>query len=179
MSKPIEIAPQNNGPHRVTGAVEVQTPNGVLLIDPDPAFLCRCGQSVKKPLIDATHTRIGFSAAEAVEALGQAAVDGFVAVAEEVAVGEGDVAEVNGRTVAVAPFAGMLSAIPATCTSAEANLSDGGLAGKILVCPVHDRGFNSRTGQSILPSVIESAGFNDGRIEGDVVFVSVGQRAES
>ena len=53
-----------NGPCRVEGAVELQNDAGdPIETRPDkPFFLCRCGESARKPFCDGTHKRNGFEA---------------------------------------------------------------------------------------------------------------------
>ena len=71
---PLVIKVRENGPY----AIDVTTGDFVLVDHNDQPIpipplkpgktnvvLCRCGASVKKPFCDGTHSRMGFSAAEA------------------------------------------------------------------------------------------------------------------
>ena len=71
----VTIRVRRNGPYVVDG-------DDVTIVDWDgrrypverlPVALCRCGGSTNKPFCDGTHSKIGFSAAEA--AVGPAAED--------------------------------------------------------------------------------------------------------
>ena len=60
------ITPRNNGPYLVEGDFVIKAPSGRVFTHPGGAVaLCRCGGSQNKPFCDATHTKIGFAAAEA------------------------------------------------------------------------------------------------------------------
>jgi CDGSH-type Zn-finger protein len=60
------ITPRNNGPYLVEGDFIIKGPSGREYRHPGGAVaLCRCGGSQNKPFCDATHTKIGFAAAEA------------------------------------------------------------------------------------------------------------------
>jgi len=61
------IKVRQNGPYRVEGDdVTLLDWNGnVYHIAKRPFVLCRCGGSAGKPFCDGTHSRIGFTAAEA------------------------------------------------------------------------------------------------------------------
>ncbi|QMU57882.1 MAG: iron-binding protein [Boseongicola sp.] len=53
-----------NGPVEVRGALEVTSGTGVRLHRGTRAFLCRCGQSKKKPFCDGSHKSSGFEVPE-------------------------------------------------------------------------------------------------------------------
>jgi CDGSH-type Zn-finger protein len=62
----VQIQITDNGPYKVTGAIELLDPTG----DPVPTqggavFLCRCGGSTNKPFCDGTHSTIWFQGAMA------------------------------------------------------------------------------------------------------------------
>ena len=58
---PVQIVACPNGPLLVRGAVEVLTPQGLLLPQRRRTMaLCRCGKSTIKPFCDGTHKLIGF-----------------------------------------------------------------------------------------------------------------------
>ena len=60
---PVQIAPQPNGPLKVTGALELVSGTGHTINRVQSVFLCRCGGSASKPYCDNTHKKIGFVAA--------------------------------------------------------------------------------------------------------------------
>ncbi|HEY2824759.1 MAG TPA: CDGSH iron-sulfur domain-containing protein, partial [Gemmatimonadales bacterium] len=60
---PLSIAPQPNGPLKVSGALEVVTGTGHTINRCTATFLCRCGHSANKPYCDGSHKRIGFTTA--------------------------------------------------------------------------------------------------------------------
>ncbi|GIW07200.1 MAG: hypothetical protein KatS3mg060_2005 [Dehalococcoidia bacterium] len=177
VSEPATITPLNNGPYRVTGTFTVTMPSGKVVKQDGTAFLCRCGQSSKKPFCDGTHAKIGFAAEEVVDEATRAA-EGFVAVADADAVKEGDVIEVkvNEQPVALARVDGQLYAVGAICTHQYANLTEGSLEGQILTCPLHNSGFNIRTGQPILLPATEPLPTYEVRVEGGKVLVSTQPR---
>ena len=55
------IQPQFNGPLLVEGDVEVLAADGSSIRRQAKMWLCRCGQSGKKPFCDSTHSKAGFS----------------------------------------------------------------------------------------------------------------------
>lgn len=58
----VEIAPQKNGPLKVSGNLEVVSGTGRVVKRQAQTWLCRCGASSKKPYCDGTHNKIGFQA---------------------------------------------------------------------------------------------------------------------
>jgi CDGSH-type Zn-finger protein len=52
-----------NGPYKVCG-VPMSDYEGKPFTAPDPAYLCRCGESANKPFCDGTHMKIGFDGTE-------------------------------------------------------------------------------------------------------------------
>jgi CDGSH-type Zn-finger protein len=57
----VTITPQNDGPYHVQGPFKIVTEGGrTIAVDGNETWLCRCGQSTKKPFCDGTHSRIGF-----------------------------------------------------------------------------------------------------------------------
>ena len=59
---PLEVNPTTNGPLKVTGPVEVVTGTGHTINRATELYLCRCGQSKKKPYCDGSHKLAGFTA---------------------------------------------------------------------------------------------------------------------
>ncbi|MBD3257219.1 CDGSH iron-sulfur domain-containing protein [candidate division GN15 bacterium] len=50
-----------DGPiHMETGTFEVTMPDGKVLTKEAPFWLCRCGESKKKPVCDGAHKECGF-----------------------------------------------------------------------------------------------------------------------
>ena len=57
----VVIVPDNDGPLHVTGPIKILTEGGRDLTKPTAeVWLCRCGQSSKKPFCDGTHRKVGF-----------------------------------------------------------------------------------------------------------------------
>jgi CDGSH-type Zn-finger protein/uncharacterized Fe-S cluster protein YjdI len=59
---PLAIAPQTNGPLRVSGNLEICAGTGRTVARVTEAYLCRCGQSKNKPFCDLSHVAAGFAA---------------------------------------------------------------------------------------------------------------------
>ena len=57
-----QIQPLPNGPLKVEGDFKVLKPDGSEYEATSTVFLCRCGQSSKKPFCDGTHKSSGFQA---------------------------------------------------------------------------------------------------------------------
>lgn len=55
------VTPLPNGPLKIDGA-SLLDPEGKLVKEGEPLFLCRCGQSANKPFCDASHKKAGFEA---------------------------------------------------------------------------------------------------------------------
>lgn len=56
------VTPQKNGPLRVQGNLEIVSGTGRTIERTTEAWLCRCGQSRKKPFCDSSHRKAGFVA---------------------------------------------------------------------------------------------------------------------
>ena len=80
--------------------------------------------------------------------------------------------EVAGHVVSLANVDGHFYAVDDTCTHEEASLSEGGLAGEILVCPRHGSRFNVKTGRVLSLPAVRSVAVYPVRVEGDEVLVS-------
>ena len=61
-AKTLKFTPLPNGPLKVSGAHEVTSGTGKAHARGETAFLCRCGQSAKKPFCDGSHRAAGFVA---------------------------------------------------------------------------------------------------------------------
>ncbi|GIW10726.1 MAG: Rieske 2Fe-2S domain-containing protein [Chloroflexi bacterium] len=171
MSERTVITPLDNGPYRVVGSFVVQLPSGRVLQQDGETYLCRCGGSNSKPFCDGTHRKIGFQAAEVPPA---AASSEFVAVADEAAVPEDDLLEVNvnGQPVVLTRRGDQIYALSGICTHAEARLADGHLEGEVLFCPLHESGFDLRTGAPVRLPATEPLPVYQVRREGGKVLVS-------
>jgi CDGSH-type Zn-finger protein/uncharacterized Fe-S cluster protein YjdI len=58
----LEIQPQENGPNKVVGNIEICCGTGRAVARTENVLLCRCGGSSNKPFCDGTHKKIGFIA---------------------------------------------------------------------------------------------------------------------
>ncbi|MDV6332742.1 ferritin-like domain-containing protein [Asticcacaulis sp. 201] len=56
----VHIAPQKNGPLRLSGNLEVLSGTGRTIRKAQALQLCRCGHSANKPYCDGSHARVGF-----------------------------------------------------------------------------------------------------------------------
>lgn len=59
---PVNVIPLPNGPLRVTGNLEIVSGTGRTCNKVEETYLCRCGQSQKKPYCDGSHRSAGFQA---------------------------------------------------------------------------------------------------------------------
>jgi CDGSH-type Zn-finger protein/uncharacterized Fe-S cluster protein YjdI len=59
---PVKVTAQKNGSLMVEGALEICASDGRTIARGIKQWLCRCGQSGKKPFCDGTHKRVGFQA---------------------------------------------------------------------------------------------------------------------
>ena len=59
-SAPVTIRACANGPYEVSGLAAILTDDGSVIKEGEKAYLCRCGQSARKPFCDGTHNKIGF-----------------------------------------------------------------------------------------------------------------------
>lgn len=58
---PVEIKVEADGPYEVIGNFRLEGADGEVLSDSERVFLCRCGQSAKKPFCDGSHRKAGFT----------------------------------------------------------------------------------------------------------------------
>jgi CDGSH-type Zn-finger protein len=58
----VDVRPIQDGPLRIDGAVEVLSDAGERFGHATQLWLCRCGESRRKPFCDGTHKRSGFRA---------------------------------------------------------------------------------------------------------------------
>jgi len=59
-SAPVTIRACANGPYEVSGLAAILADDGSVIKEGEKAYLCRCGQSARKPFCDGTHNKIGF-----------------------------------------------------------------------------------------------------------------------
>jgi len=81
---------------------------------------------------------------------------------------------VEGIDIALCNRDGEFHAIDNICTHAYACLTDGYFEGDVLECPLHGGRFDVKTGAALGGIVTEDLRRFAVRVEGDVVFVSVG-----
>lgn len=58
---PLEVTAIPNGPLKLKGSMEIVSGTGRTIARTTETWLCRCGQSGKKPYCDGTHKKIGFT----------------------------------------------------------------------------------------------------------------------
>ncbi|MBM4336123.1 MAG: non-heme iron oxygenase ferredoxin subunit [Deltaproteobacteria bacterium] len=97
-----------------------------------------------------------------------------VASVREVAPGEVKSVRVSGIDVALCNLAGSFHAVSNVCTHAYACLSDGYLEGDELECALHGGRFDVKTGAAGGGIVTEDLRRFAVRVEGDDVFISLG-----
>ena len=57
----VTLTPLSDGPLEVAGEVRIVASDGTVIQETGKAYLCRCGQSAKKPFCDGSHKRVGFT----------------------------------------------------------------------------------------------------------------------
>ncbi|HMM40928.1 MAG TPA: CDGSH iron-sulfur domain-containing protein [Thermomicrobiales bacterium] len=183
MTDQARITPTKNGPYHITGSFEVVMPDGAVLETEGETWLCRCGHSGNKPFCDGTHRKIGFKAGEEAavkqkardaQAAAQPAVGGYqpVGAPDDFAEGEIRGVEVGGEAVVVGRVAGELYAIGGICTHQHARLEDGELDGAVVMCPLHNSGFDIRTGEAVRLPATEPEPRYEVRVQDGQVFVA-------
>ena len=175
-SEKVIITPTENGPYHVRGSFTIVLPSGRELPVEDEAWLCRCGGSQNKPFCDGTHSRIGFRAAEAAVAAAEAEKEagGYEAVADQSLIADGELVgvEVAGQPVVLGRVDGEIYAIGGICSHQFARLEDGELDGDVVMCPLHNSGFNIRTGEAIRLPATDPVPRYDVKVEDGQVLVS-------
>ena len=81
------------------------------------------------------------------------------------------------KPVAVFNVDGSFYATDDTCTHGEASLSDGFVEGCVVECPFHSGTFDVCTGKALTHPVTESLKVYPIRIEGDAVYVVIGDES--
>jgi 3-phenylpropionate/trans-cinnamate dioxygenase ferredoxin component len=84
--------------------------------------------------------------------------------------------EAGGHVIALANIDGEFYAFDDTCSHEESSLSEGGLAGEVVVCPKHGARFNVKTGRVLSLPAVRSVAIYAVRVEGDDVFVATEPR---
>jgi nitrite reductase/ring-hydroxylating ferredoxin subunit len=171
------ITPENNGPYHVRGDFQIVLPSGRALDARGETWLCRCGGSQTKPFCDGTHAKIGFQAVEAVAVTVEGtaeATDDFQEVGAAGRIGEGELlgVDIDSQPVVIGRVAGELYAIGGICSHQFARLEDGALEGEVVVCPLHNSGFNIKTGQAVRLPATEPVERYAVRAEGGTILVS-------
>jgi 3-phenylpropionate/trans-cinnamate dioxygenase ferredoxin component len=88
--------------------------------------------------------------------------------------GPGEVKRIDDPPIAVFNVNGALFAISDICTHAEASLSEGGVDGYTVECPLHGACFDLRTGEALTPPAIEPVQTFPVIRQNDDVYVEVG-----
>lgn len=57
----VAITVEADGPLAVAGSVQIVASDGSILETTERTWLCRCGQSAKKPFCDGSHRKVGFT----------------------------------------------------------------------------------------------------------------------
>jgi nitrite reductase/ring-hydroxylating ferredoxin subunit len=96
-----------------------------------------------------------------------------LAPANEVAPGEVKQYEVEGRWVALCNLDGELYALEDVCTHAFAHLSEGGLEGDRIKCPLHGAKFDVRTGVPTSLPAVKPVPKHEVKIEDGYVYVAL------
>ncbi len=183
MADQARITPTKNGPYHITGSFEVVMPDGAVLETEGEAWLCRCGHSGNKPFCDGTHRKIGFTAGEEAyerqkardaQRAAQPVAGGFQPVGSPDDFAEGELrgVEVGGEAIVVGRVDGELYAIGGICTHRHARLEDGELDGAVVMCPLHNSGFDIRTGEAIQPPASEPEPRYEVRVQNGQVLVA-------
>ena len=99
---------------------------------------------------------------------------GYEAVADESAVAEGELlgVEVGGQPVVLGRVEGQVYAIGGICSHAYARLEDGELDGDVVMCPLHNSGFNIKTGDAIRLPALEPVPRYDVVVQDGKILVS-------
>jgi 3-phenylpropionate/trans-cinnamate dioxygenase ferredoxin component len=84
--------------------------------------------------------------------------------------------EAAGHVIALANVDGEFYAIDDTCSHEEASLSEGGLAGEVVVCSRHGARFNVKTGRVLSLPAVRSVATYAVKVEGDDVLVATEPR---
>ena len=102
-------------------------------------------------------------------------MDTFHTVAEvsELAPGSGKAVDVGGQQIALFNVDGTFYAIGNACTHRGGSLSDGGLEGSKVTCPLHGAEFDVTTGNHLTPPAPGAVPSFKVRVEGNEVQVEI------
>ncbi len=96
-----------------------------------------------------------------------------LAPSDDVAPGEVKTYEVEGRPVALCNVDGELYALENICTHAFAYLSEGGLVGDRIKCPLHGATFDVKTGEAKSLPAVKAVPTHEIKIEDGTVYVAL------
>ena len=96
-----------------------------------------------------------------------------LAPAGDVAPGEVNTYEIEGRPVALCNVEGELYALENICTHAFAYLSEGGLEGDRIKCPLHGATFDVKTGEAKSLPAIKAVPTHEVKVENGFVYVAL------
>src|SRR3954471_5523069 len=95
----------------------------------------------------------------------------FACRTEDVPLGEGRVVTIDGRRIAVFRAAGGWYALDAACPHMGGPLADGIVCDRAVICPLHDRRFDLRTGAGMNSD--DTVPAHAVEVRGDRVFVTL------
>lgn len=100
---------------------------------------------------------------------------GFVKVAStgDLAPGQGQMVEVNGKKIALFNLEGSFYAIADTCTHRGGPLSEGEIEGEQVTCPWHGAIYNIKSGQVLGPPAPQGVARYNVRVEGSDIEIEV------
>jgi len=96
-----------------------------------------------------------------------------VAPTDEVAPGEVKQYQVEGRPVALCNVDGELYAFEDVCTHQFAHLSEGGLEGGQIKCPLHGAKFDVKTGAAKSLPAVKAVPTHEVKVEDGIVYVAL------
>jgi 3-phenylpropionate/trans-cinnamate dioxygenase ferredoxin component len=85
----------------------------------------------------------------------------------------GEVKRIDDPPIAVFNVGGTLFAISDICTHAEASLSEGGVDGETVECPLHGACFDLRTGEALTPPAVEPVQTFPVVVQEDEIYVEI------
>jgi len=99
-----------------------------------------------------------------------------LAKADEVAPGEVKQYQVEGRPVALCNVDGELYAFEDICTHAFAHLSEGGLEGGQIKCPLHGAKFDVKTGKALTLPAVKAVPTHELKVKDGIVCVALNEK---
>ncbi len=94
----------------------------------------------------------------------------------ELSSGETKQYEVEGRYVALCNVGGEFLALEDVCTHAFAHLTEGGLEGDLIRCPLHGATFDTKTGEPKSLPAVKPVPTHEVKIEDGQVYVSLNEK---